>query len=125
MALPFAIQTGVQWRDAAGRFSSPPVKERLHALLEDQGTRALRLVQEGTPVRTGRARAGWRLDWVPSQLQATLTNDVFYVEYLITGTSRMEPSETLNRALDEVEGDVEQAFQQAGSDILIKLTGGL
>lgn len=43
-----------------------------------------------TPVRTGRARAGWRSS--ASKLSGVISNNVPYVQYLEKGTPRMRPA---------------------------------
>jgi hypothetical protein len=70
-------------------------------------------IQELTPVDTGRARAGWRMEAAPGGSYVIL-NDVEYIICLENGTSRQAPHGMVSVALAEKELHTGQAALYAG-----------
>ena len=66
-----------------------------------------RELREKTPVRTGRARAGWQN--LKSKDNVEIVNRVPYVEYLDKGTPKMKPSNKgrgiIGPALNSIKGE--------------------
>lgn len=60
-------------------------------------------VRKRTPVRTGRARRGWEIDYANKVGDAaTVGNDVPYITYLEDGTSRMAPVHMVKATLTQI-----------------------
>lgn len=61
-----------------------------------------------TPVRTGRARGGWKKN--NSKLSGSISNTVPYVQYLEEGTPRMRPANKgrgiIGPALNSIKGKI-------------------
>jgi hypothetical protein len=62
-------------------------------LKENKMKECLRALREATPVDTGNARDGWRIEG------ASLTNDVEYIDLLNKGTSKQAPSHFIEKTL--------------------------
>jgi hypothetical protein len=82
-----------------------------------------RTVQAGTPVRTGKAKAGW-VTRQTGPLARELYNPVFYVPFLVLGTRYMFPVKALNDALDKAAKDMDKTLGDTGSRIAVELTKG-
>lgn len=61
---------------------------------------ALGIIQDETPVRTGRLQAGWFLRNLGGS--AELRNDVPYGKYVQNGTPRMSPNDMIGRTLGQL-----------------------
>lgn len=57
----------------------------------------LEKIKDRTPVDTGKAQAGWKLD------DNVIYNDVEYIEYLENGTPKMAPVGMVRLALEEAD----------------------
>lgn len=55
-----------------------------------------------TPVRTGRARAGWMFEF-PADGEGRIYNDVEYIEFLEYGTVKMAPFAMVEVTLNNLE----------------------
>ena len=60
----------------------------------------LREVKKNTPVKTGKARAGWRKKY--NRKGAIINNKVKYISYLDEGTSRQAPDGFSKPTLDKI-----------------------
>lgn len=95
----------------------------LGAELDLAMTQAKITVQAGTPVRTGAAQAGWRVERVTA-LERRLANPVFYVPFLVLGTRSMNPSVVLNAALEMARAGVDRSLAGTGAHIVSALDRG-
>jgi len=80
-------------------------------------------VQAGTPVRTGAAQAGWRVERVTA-LERRLSNPVVYVPFLVLGTRYMNPSVVLDAALEMARAGVDRSLAGTGARIVSALDRG-
>lgn len=63
-------------------------------------------VQARTPVRTGRARAGWRINQGKDQFETTISNGVSYIVELEYGKSRQAPFGMVRVSLAETRNKI-------------------
>lgn len=67
--------------------------KRLPAILEQEALKLVDALKEATPVDTGKARDGWKLQG------NTIVNEVEYIEELNAGSSKQAPSYFIERTL--------------------------
>jgi hypothetical protein len=101
------------WRDAAGRFSRWNGEERLRQLVKEAGEETTRALRQATPVRTGRAQAGWRATYLVGETEARIANRVPYVAYLVTGTRPHEIRPRTASVLAFIGASGEQVFARS------------
>lgn len=85
------------------------VKRKKDRIVEETSKEVKRDAASLTPVRTGRARAGWRVQ--ARKETARIWNNVPYVRYLEYGTRRMRPRRMLRTAMAKGEVRLEQRLR--------------
>jgi hypothetical protein len=83
------------------------------ALVNRLASNLYQRIQELTPVDTGRARSGWRMEVEPGGSYLIL-NPVEYILHLEHGSSRQAPQGMVNVTLAEKEAHIRQAAQETG-----------
>lgn len=66
---------------------------------------AFERILERTPVRTGRLKAGWALEYMLNEgvIESVIYNDVPYVIFVENGTYKMAPRHMVEQTLNELE----------------------
>jgi hypothetical protein len=67
--------------------------KRSKTILERESLKLIEALKEATPVDTGRARDGWKLQ------DGKIINEVEYIEELNAGSSKQAPSHFIERTL--------------------------